>query len=177
MSHTNQQKFDRFLKQSDLDPGLFKERNLPVFEDASDLVIADVAQSGREHLLIPQAAKAWMRMRNKAFMDGVSLIMVSAFRGFDRQVEIVQHSIAQGQKLEEIFKTSAPPGCSEHHSGRAIDIGTMGCDPLSQEFADTDAFDWLEVNAEKYGFKLSYPPNNPFGFDYEPWHWCFHEQT
>ncbi|MDE4996655.1 D-alanyl-D-alanine carboxypeptidase family protein, partial [Francisella tularensis subsp. holarctica] len=28
--------------------------------------------------------------------------------------------------------------------------------------------------AHNYCFKLSFPCNNDFGFIYEPWHWCYH---
>ncbi|MDE4963702.1 D-alanyl-D-alanine carboxypeptidase family protein, partial [Francisella tularensis] len=29
----------------------------------------------------------------------------------------------------------------------------------------------------KYGFKLSFPCNNEYGFIYEPWHWCYHNEN
>jgi len=161
------------LSDLGINPALLAKRNLPLYEDATNLVVADVSQSGREHMLVPEAAKAWMQMRNKAFLDGISIIIISAFRSFDRQVEIVKDSL-RTKSSETVFKTSAPPGYSEHHSGCAIDIGTMGCEPLSQEFADTKAFTWLQAHALEFGFALSYPMNNSYGFKYEPWHWCYH---
>ena len=36
----------------------------------------------------------------------------------------------------------------------------------------TEAFEWLQENAYKYGFILSYPEDNEF-YIYEPWHWRF----
>ena len=68
---------------------------------------------------------------------------------------------------------SAPPGCSEHHTGRAVDIGTPHCKVLDEEFEQTEAFDWLVRFAGKFGFRLSYPRGNSCGYAYEPWHWCF----
>lgn len=167
------QKTKNFLKSHDIDPAFIEERGLPSYDDAKNLVVADVSQSGREHLLISEASLAWSKMKAKAFADDVSLIIVSAFRSFDRQVEIVQHSIEQGEDPSSIFDLSAPPGYSEHHSGRAIDIGTMGCEPLSDAFGETDAFKWLSKNANNLGFSLSYPCNNKYGFKYEPWHWFY----
>ncbi len=80
---------------------------------------------------------------------------------------------AAGQNWEEIFRVSAPPGCSEHHTGRAVDIGTPHCKVLDEEFEQTEAFDWLVRFAGKFGFRLSYPRGNSCGYAYEPWHWCF----
>jgi D-alanyl-D-alanine carboxypeptidase len=70
---------------------------------------------------------------------------------------------------------SAPPGYSEHHTGYAIDIGD-GSAPssnLSPDFEKTAAYRWLEQNGAQFGFELSFPPNNPQGVSYEPWHWRF----
>ncbi|MEB3160379.1 MAG: D-alanyl-D-alanine carboxypeptidase family protein, partial [Synechocystis sp.] len=44
---------------------------------------------------------------------------------------------------------------------------------LSESFAETKAFQWLKNNAAKYSFELSFPPNNPQGVNYEPWHWRY----
>ncbi len=144
-----------------------------MFADARHLTVADVSRSGREHLLIPAAASAWAAMRDAAAGQAVSLIIVSAFRSFERQAELVAARLARGADPMAVFATSAPPGCSEHHSGCAVDIGTMGCEPVSLDFERTAAFEWLTANAERFGFVMSYPPDNPFGFDYEPWHWCY----
>jgi len=43
-------------------------------------------------------------------------------------------------------------------------------------FGETDAFAWLKANAARFGFVMSFPLNNPWGFIYEPWHWCWHPQ-
>jgi D-alanyl-D-alanine carboxypeptidase len=85
----------------------------------------------------------------------------------------VRAKIEKGLSLESILCVSAPPGYSEHHSGRAIDLTTNGVRPLEQEFEHTDAFQWLSTNAGRFGFALSFPPNNRYGYAYEAWHWCF----
>ena len=69
-----------------------------------------------------------------------------------------------------------PPGFSEHHSGRALDLGTPGCDGLSEDFEATQAFEWLSESASRFGFVLSYPHDNAWGFSYEPWHWALREE-
>lgn len=69
--------------------------------------------------------------------DGVAVRIVSAFRSVDRQAEIVRDKLARGLSLEAILCVSAPPGYSEHHSGRAVDVTTEGMPPLEVEFEDS----------------------------------------
>ena len=38
-------------------------------------------------------------------------------------------------------------------------------------FEATPAFAWLQRNATRHRFHLSYPRDNPHGITYEPWHW------
>ena len=157
-------------------PEVLVERNLPLFPDALNLAIAHVSASGREHQLIPKAATQWIRLRSDANDDGVTVVVISGFRGFDQQFELISSRVESGELIEEILAVIAPPGCSEHHSGRAVDVGTPGCEPLSEAFAETEAFRWLTVNAEEYGFRLSFPPRNRWGYQYEPWHWYYHTE-
>jgi len=160
------------LRDMGADAELLIERDLPLFADASELTLAHVSRSGREHFLIPTAADSWIRMREAAQSTDVVLVMVSGFRSFERQHELIMDKLAAGDTLDAILSVMAPPGCSEHHTGRAVDVGTPGCSPLSEHFEDTLAFEWLRANAASFGFSLSYPRANRHGYRYEPWHWC-----
>jgi D-alanyl-D-alanine carboxypeptidase len=113
-------------------------------------------------------------MKAAALHDGETLYIVSAFRSVARQAEIVRGKLRSAASLEEILAVCAPPGYSEHHTGRAVDLSTLGVRPLDIEFADTSAFRWLRRNAARFAFELSYPRNNLYGYEYEPWHWCHH---
>ena len=152
---------------------LVQNRGLPTYEDASGLVVVSVDRDGKEHRLEPTAADSYLLMERAASEDGVPFYIVSAYRGFAQQVEVCRRALENGRSLESTFSSIAPPGCSEHHTGRAVDLGTIGCSELSEVFEDTEAFRWLAKNASKYGFVLSYPKDNQWGFVYEPWHWCF----
>ena len=68
---------------------------------------------------------------------------------------------------------NAPPGFSEHHSGRALDLSTEGFAPLEEAFERSEAFKWLCGNGGRFGFTLSYPRGNRYGIVYEPWHWLY----
>ena len=101
------------------------------------------------------------------------LSVVSAFRSYDYQALLIRQKLERGRTLAEILAVNAPPGCSEHHTGRALDIGTPGCPPVDEVFEQTEAYAWLQRHAGDCGFSLSYPRGNPHGYVYEPWHWRF----
>jgi D-alanyl-D-alanine carboxypeptidase len=161
------------LASLNIPPQLILSRSLVLYEEATDLVIAEVDRAGRQHLLIPSAVRAWLSMKAGAFSEGVELQLVSAFRSVDRQTEIVQAKLNKGLSIHEILNVNAPPGYSEHHTGRAVDLSTTGARPLDNEFDATPAFQWLSRNAWRFDFFLSYPADNAFGYAYEPWHWCY----
>lgn len=169
------------LSQVNLELGitaaLIEARGLSAFEEARILTLAEIDACGRAHYLVPAAATAWQGMKAAASQDGVPLCIVSAFRTVDRQIEIIRRKLRAGVAIEHILAWSAPPGYSEHHTGRAVDITSSDSPPLALEFERTPAFAWLCDHAVEFGFTLSYPLDNRFGFQYEPWHWCFSATT
>lgn len=159
-------------------PGeLIAARGLRVCAEATRLECAEVGDDGRVHRLVPAAARAWRSLKAAALADNVNLYIVSAFRSIDRQAEIVREKLDTGEAIENILTVCAPPGYSEHHTGRAVDISTPDCRALEVAFDQTAAYAWLHERAAGFGFSLSYPIGNPWGFQYEPWHWCFQEDA
>ncbi len=126
--------------------------------------------------LIGLAATAWLLMRAAAHSDGITLLPLSGFRSIARQAEIIRAKLVAGRSIESILGVVAAPGYSEHHTGRALDIGTPDSKPLEECFADTAAFKWLAAHAAAFQFTLSYPRNNQHGIAYEPWHWCWQDR-
>ena len=162
------------LTSLEISTDLIAARSLVLHPEAQELVVAATGEDGREHMLAPAVAAKWREMSAAALSDGVIIKIVSAFRSVDRQAEIIRAKLAEGLSLDAVLCVSAPPGYSEHHSGRAIDLTTdEGVAPLEPEFERTRAFRWLSKNASQFGFALSFPADNPYGYDYEPWHWCF----
>ena len=148
-------------------------RGLPLRVEATNLVSIGADMLGRERFLTPETAAAWDAMRTAAEGDGVLLLLVSAFRSLDYQVGIFKRKLEKGQTIEQILHVNLPPGYSEHHTGRAIDIAAPGAPPLTEEFEQTLAFRWLETHAARWHFKMTYPRGNPHGVIYEPWHWVY----
>ncbi|MDR3429811.1 M15 family metallopeptidase [Silvimonas sp.] len=156
-------------------PDWVAAHGLPVYVEAQALELVEIpaAVSGKTMLLSPAAANAWQEMQAAAESDGVSLLLISAWRSIARQAELINNKLAQGMSIDAVLQRLAPPGCSEHHTGRAIDIATSDAQSLTEAFSQTPAFAWLTANAGRFGFTLSFPQNNPYGYMYEPWHWCF----
>lgn len=154
-------------------PAGYGERTgLPLQAEPEALVTVLVGAGGRQHRLAPQAAARWSQMEAAAERDAIRLRLISAFRSAEYQAGLIERKLAQGLGLEEILRVNAAPGYSEHHSGRAVDIATPEQEPLIEAFEQSDAFAWLQHNAHRWGFVLSYPRDNPYGIVYEPWHWA-----
>ncbi len=154
---------------------LLAARGLSEYAEAPCLEVAEVGTDGKDRLLVPAAANAWRKLKAAALGERVPLFIVSAFRSIDRQTEIVRRKLEAGVPIEDILTVCAPPGFSEHHTGRAVDLSTPGSRSLEVEFEQTPAFTWLRSYAADFGYYLSYPTGNPSGYQYEPWHWCFND--
>lgn len=154
-----------------------RSRDLRIQREPLHLVSIGIDVHDRVQWLQPRAARALARMRDAAAHDGVALQIVSAFRSIEYQLGILARKLARGLAIEEILRVSAAPGYSEHHTGRCIDFTAPGFTPLEEEFEDSPAFAWLQRNAARFGFALSYPRGNRHGIAYEPWHWCWHARS
>lgn len=144
-----------------------------LYVEAQTLLEAGPDYYGRPQQLEPAALQAWQSMQAAAEADRIVLHLISAYRSIDYQCELIRRKCASGRSLDDILIVNAAPGYSEHHTGRAIDVGTLDCPALVEAFEETPAFAWLQRHAADFGFKLSYPRGNPSGIAYEPWHWCF----
>ncbi|MGC3981097.1 MAG: M15 family metallopeptidase [Steroidobacteraceae bacterium] len=162
------------LAQLGITTALLQGRQLILFNEPEQLVVAETSPNGREHMLTPDTAKAWQSMKQAALTAGIDIFIFSAFRSIARQAELIQGKLDRGDNIADILKVLAPPGYSEHHTGRAIDISTLGVRAVQEEFATTSAYAWLSEHAHEFGFVLSYPAGNQQGYQYEPWHWCYH---
>jgi len=156
-----------------LDADAYAERTgLPLVAEPAWLAFAGFDRFRRPLWLHVDAARAWRNLRDAALRDGVVLDAISGYRSHDYQLGIFERKLARGQDMAQILAVNAAPGYSEHHSGRALDIGTPGEPPAEESFEATPAFEWLAHHAAGHGFVMSYPRDNAHGIVYEPWHWC-----
>lgn len=146
---------------------------LQLMAEPAALQFAGRDRFGRPLWLSASAARAWRQMRAAALRADIVLDAISGYRSHDYQLGIFERKFARGLTLEQILTLNAAPGFSEHHSGDALDLGTPGEPPVEESFEATPAFAWLCSHAHAFGYRLSYPRNNPHGIVYEPWHWCW----
>ncbi len=152
------------------------QTGLPLVAEPAQLQLAGFDRYRRPLWLTHQAARAWQRLRDAAAADGIALDAISGYRSHDYQLGIFERkrARARGLTVAQILTVNAAPGYSEHHGGNALDIGTPGEPPAEESFENTPAFIWLQRRAAEFGFRMSYPRDNPHGIVHEPWHWCFH---
>ena len=153
-----------------------KSGGLPCYSEEINLVYVGIDLYGRKQFLNNEAAYYWKKLKSSALSEDIELFIVSGFRSFDYQASLIKKKLDNGQSISEILAINAAPGFSQHHTGCAIDITTQECEPLTEEFEKTEAFAWLSINADSYGFSMTYPRNNRYGFIYEPWHWAMNEK-
>jgi len=128
-----------------------------------------------EILVHKKMYKSLLKMKDDAKKEGVYLVFLSGFRSIELQKEIFYSlKSIRSQVALERARVSAPPGYSEHSTGFAIDIGDAlnRATDFEVEFENTSAYKWLERNAAKYHFKLSFDRKQN-SVDYEPWHWRY----
>jgi zinc D-Ala-D-Ala carboxypeptidase len=159
-------------------PDTEKPPGPPRFVEAGEaelVVVGEYRQSGRRVKMRADAAAAWRQLIDQAAAAGVGIIPISGFRSVEYQEMLFWKAVAKHGSEDAAVRWVARPGCSEHHTGLAIDLGDEAhpaCD-VEPPFEETPAFHWLEINAARFGFELSYPRDNPRGVHYEPWHWRF----
>jgi len=105
-----------------------------------------------------------------ALDDGIKIWVVSGYRSFKEQTVLKNAYTSTYGSGANAF--SADQGFSEHQLGTAVDFTTEGLGGGLEGFDATKAYVWMQANASKYGFTLSYPKGNAF-YVYEPWHWRF----
>lgn len=122
------------------------------------------------------AAASLLEMQAAARAEGVELKVLSGFRSLGLQQQLFFGVKSQrNQSASERARVSAPPGYSEHSTGLAVDLGDASAPQtdLAEMFEETPAYAWLQQNAHRYHYVLSFPRGNAQGVNYEPWHWRF----
>lgn len=124
----------------------------------------------------PESLHALVWPRLQAMLDaakfaGKSIYVKSAYRSFDTQAATKStYVVTYGAGTANQF--SADQGYSEHQLGTTVDLITTGLGGMLEGFDNTPEYSWLQNNAHRYGFTLSYPESNDY-YIFEPWHWRF----
>ena len=153
----------------------------PVHSTFNEVLEAELAAVGRYRdtdrivRMRADAATALIGLLAESRASGVPMTPISGFRSVEYQAGLFQKAIIKHGSEEAAGRWVARPGYSEHHTGLAVDLGAEQepARDCETSFEETRAFAWLNQNAGRFGFELSYPRGNARGINYEPWHWRF----
>ena len=111
--------------------------------------------------------------------NGTPIKVLSPFRGYRQQVALfggyAGWNGSEFTNFENAIKFSARPGHSEHQTGLTIDFGSVGDTALTSNWHETPAGGWMQRNAWKYGWLMSYPEGKKavVCYRFEPWHYRY----
>jgi LAS superfamily LD-carboxypeptidase LdcB len=122
-----------------------------------------------------EPAEALSDLNKAAGKAGINLFVSSGYRTMSDQIKNVG-SWSSILGAEGAKSMAAKPGFSEHHLGTTVDLLTAenGFN-LLPSYEKTKLFNWLQNNAYKFGFTMSYTKGSEAttGYNYEPWHYRF----
>ena len=154
-------------------PDYAAKHNLVPLPEGRDLVEVPRDVYGRKVEMVAPAAAALKNMFAAAARDGVKLETVSGFRSISYQTGLISRKLKSGMSIRKALTINAVPGYSEHQTGCAVDLTTPGVPAADGSFEHSKAFTWLQQHGAQFGFHLSFPPGNKYGYEYEPWHWRY----
>jgi len=129
------------------------------------------------NILIPDLTN----LVNAAKADGIDLSIVSGYRSYSTQVSTYNYWVQyNGGDVDAADRISARPGHSQHQLGTVVDFSSKEVsDSIGTRFSTTKASAWLQKNAYKYGFVMSFPYGYEYltGYSYESWHYRYIGKT
>jgi D-alanyl-D-alanine carboxypeptidase len=116
-----------------------------------------------------EAETALSAMAEAARSDGVVLLVSSAYRSYEYQIEVYARNVRENG-MDIADRESARPGYSQHQTGLAVDFGS-----ITDAFAETAAGKWILENAGRFGWSLSFPDGYETltGYRWESWHYRY----
>ncbi|MBU2939292.1 M15 family metallopeptidase [Lacinutrix sp. C3R15] len=146
---------------------------------------------GDGYALREAAHFAFIKMKNEALKEGISIQIVSSYRSFNHQKSIWERKykryknqgLTQVQSIKKIINYSTIPGTSRHHWATDIDIIDANVRSpkyvlREENFHNNGAYihlkKWMDKHANSFGFYLVYTKDaGRKGFKYEPWHYSY----
>ena len=154
-------------------------------QDNPLFIKVDEVYTKRNIYLIYPVYEAYKKMYEAALADSVHLIITSGHRTLNEQIyewelrwnntqtELVFEN--EIDKARFILQYRAMPGTTRHHWGTEIDLNSFELTYFESQEGQT-VYNWLEENAEKFGFYQPYTPideKRPYGYQEEKWHWSY----
>ncbi|MDQ3990770.1 MAG: M15 family metallopeptidase, partial [Actinomycetota bacterium] len=113
-------------------------------------------------------------LRRAAARAGHPVEPTFAYRSFELQASVFQTWVDQVGR-ERALDVAARPGHSEHQLGTSVDFRSRAERSVDRAWGETPAGRWMQDNAPRFGFVLSYPRGAKARtcYTYEPWHFRY----
>lgn len=155
------------------------ENKIPAgFVDTVALVEVENAEGDR-FFVEKKTYEAFLKLQADVLEnDGLHIELLNSYRTLEKQQAAFDNYLHKfGLAYAE--KYAARPGCSEHHTGFAIDVSFLEEGKLTHGAQDLlkkdDLFRIVQAKLPKYGFILRYPRGKEAitKINYEPWHYRY----
>lgn len=134
------------------------------------LISSALVFQGKEAYFHTQALRHLNELLSASQSAGAELKIISGYRSFETQRDLKsKYKVTYGSGANTF---SAEQGYSEHQLGTAVDFTNVSLGATYEKIDTTTQYFWLQENAYKYGFVLSYSKGNAY-YIYEPWHWRY----
>ena len=123
-----------------------------------------VAPDCQNPKMTKETSDALTKMYRAAKQEGLELVVNSAYRSYQTQVETMADFVAR-YNTQYANEYVAQPGASEHQTGLGVDL-------TSQSVGDTEEYRWVIKNCAKFGFIIRFEDGTDgiTGIAHEPWH-------
>ena len=148
------------------------------FEDTIELIPTENV-AGNKFKVEKKTYDAFLGLQEDVLKnDGIQTVLLGSYRTIKQQEEIFERNLSEFG-LEYTRKYVAKPGCSEHHTGLAIDVGILLEGKLyrtkEELLSVKHLFEIVHKKLPLYGFILRYPKDKESitKIAYEPWHYRY----
>lgn len=140
-------------------------------KNLADIPAGYLARPEKPEQFLAEALPHLMNLLRDANDQHFPMQVLSGYRSYGTQANLKKgYKVTYGSGTANSF--SADQGYSEHQLGTTVDFTTPAIGATLTGFDKTTSYAWLQDNAYKYGFILSYPKGNEH-FVFEPWHWRY----
>ena len=134
-----------------------------------------VAPDCQNPKMTKETSDALTKMYKAAKQEGLELVVNSAYRSYQTQVETMADFVAR-YNTQYANEYVAQPGASEHQTGLGVDLTSQSVvEGKRITFGDTEEYRWVIKNCARFGFIIRFEDGTDgiTGIAHEPWHLCY----
>ena len=131
-----------------------------------------VAPDCQNPKMTKETSDALTKMYKAAKQEGLELVVNSAYRSYQKQVETMADFVAR-YNTQYANEYVAQPGASEHQTGLGVDLTSQSVvEGKRITFGDTEEYRWVIKNCARFGFIIRFEDGTDgiTGIAHEPWH-------